>query len=107
MADSAATSLTKMKKKKKKIKAFHQKKKLFRAQDPKISVLMWGICHSVRGLGFLFAIISTASFTAVCNLEEAQDFGSIVVERIMIYGGPKCLTKIPAGVKSLSAFRAL
>ena len=43
----ASTSVTKMKAKKKKIKAFYQKKKLFRAQDPKISVLMWGICHSV------------------------------------------------------------
>ena len=46
MAD-ASTSVTKTKAKKKKIKAFHQKKKLFRAQDPKISILMWGICHSV------------------------------------------------------------
>ncbi|XP_065054078.1 phosphatidylinositol 5-phosphate 4-kinase type-2 beta-like isoform X2 [Rhopilema esculentum] len=50
MADTG-TSVTKMKQKKKKIKAFHQKKKLFRAQDPKISVLMWGICHSINELG--------------------------------------------------------
>lgn len=41
------SGVTKMKSKKKKVKAFHQKVKVFRANDPKLAVLMWGVSHSV------------------------------------------------------------
>eukprot|EP00112_Aurelia_sp_Birch-Aquarium-sp1_P009553 Seg2089.5 transcript_id=Seg2089.5/GoldUCD/mRNA.D3Y31 product="Phosphatidylinositol 5-phosphate 4-kinase type-2 alpha" protein_id=Seg2089.5/GoldUCD/D3Y31 len=73
MADSAAISLTKMKKKKKKIKAFHQKKKLFRAQDPKISVLMWGICHSVNEL-------TRVSPNVMLLKEDFKAFGKVIIK---------------------------
>ena len=36
------------KSKKKKVKAVHQKVKVFRVHDPKMAVLMWGVTHSVR-----------------------------------------------------------
>lgn len=72
MAD-AATSLTKMKKKKKKIKAFHQKKKLFRAQDPKISVLMWGISHSINEL-------SRVPTNVMLLKEDFKAFGKIIIK---------------------------
>lgn len=39
-----------MKLKKKHLKAVHQKVKLFRAKDPLLSVLMWGINHSINEL---------------------------------------------------------
>lgn len=41
---------TKTKSKKKKVKAVHQKVKVFRANDPKMAVFMWGVTHSVRNL---------------------------------------------------------
>lgn len=43
-------SLTKTKSKRKKVKAFHQKVKVFRATDPKMAVLMWGVSHSISQL---------------------------------------------------------
>ncbi|CAH1789905.1 unnamed protein product [Owenia fusiformis] len=39
-----------LKKKKKHLKAVHQKVKLFRANEPLLSVFMWGINHSINGL---------------------------------------------------------
>lgn len=72
MAD-AATSVTKMKKKKKKIKAFHQKKKLFRAQDPKISVLMWGIGHSINEL-------SRVTHNVMLLKEDFKAFGKVIIK---------------------------
>ncbi len=45
-ATSGAAALPMMKKKH--IKAVSQKVKLFRASEPLLSVLMWGINHSVR-----------------------------------------------------------
>ena len=51
MMDGGIVSGTKMKlKKKKKLKAFHQKKKLFRVYEPRLAVLVWGIGHSVSVL---------------------------------------------------------
>jgi len=47
---SALKGLTKTKSKKKKVKAFHQKVKVFRANDPKMAVLMWGVSHSISQL---------------------------------------------------------
>ncbi|XP_066918785.1 phosphatidylinositol 5-phosphate 4-kinase type-2 alpha-like isoform X2 [Clytia hemisphaerica] len=38
------------KSKKKKVKAVHQKVKVFRVHDPKMAVLMWGVTHSVSQL---------------------------------------------------------
>lgn len=45
-------TFTKTKSKKKKVKAVHQKVKVFRANDPKMAVLMWGVTHSVRKFFF-------------------------------------------------------
>ena len=41
-------SLSSMKLKKKRIRVKHQKVKLFRANEPILSVFMWGINHTVR-----------------------------------------------------------
>eukprot|EP00794_Sanderia_malayensis_P003489 gene3490-3987_t len=72
MAD-AATGVTKMKKKKKKIKAFHQKKKLFRAQDPKISILMWGISHSISEL-------THVQTNVILLKEDFKAFGKVIIK---------------------------
>lgn len=50
MSDFIKKNITKTKCKKKKVKAFHQKVKCFRATDPKMAVLMWGISHSISQL---------------------------------------------------------
>lgn len=48
--DGLKDAFTKTKSKKKKLKAVHQKVKVFRVHDPKMAVLMWGITHSVSQL---------------------------------------------------------
>jgi len=50
MSDFIKKNITKTKCKKKKVKAFHQKVKVFRATDPKMAVLMWGVSHSISQL---------------------------------------------------------
>ena len=51
--DSIKDAFTKTKSKKKKVKAVHQKVKVFRVHDPKMAVLMWGVTHSVSFIFFL------------------------------------------------------
>jgi len=48
--ESIKDAFTKTKSKKKKVKAVHQKVKVFRVHDPKMAVLMWGVTHSVSQL---------------------------------------------------------
>lgn len=50
MSEFIKKNITKTKCKKKKVKAFHQKVKVFRATDPKMAVLMWGVNHSISQL---------------------------------------------------------
>jgi len=50
MGDFIKKNITKTKNKKKKVKAFHQKVKVFRATDPKMAVVMWGVSHSIAQL---------------------------------------------------------
>ena len=47
MASAVSTSLTKKTEKRKNLKAVQQKKRLFRSNDSVLSVLMWGVNHSV------------------------------------------------------------
>ena len=47
MGEFIKKNITKTKNKKKKVKAFHQKVKVFRDTDPKMAVVMWGVSHSV------------------------------------------------------------
>ena len=47
MSEFIKKNITKTKCKKKKVKAFHQKVKVFRATDPKMAVVMWGVSQSV------------------------------------------------------------
>ena len=61
----AMASATKLKKKH--LKAVHQKVKLFRAKDPLLSVLMWGINHSVSVfINTLVQIFSYAHILYCC-----------------------------------------
>ncbi|XP_065666838.1 phosphatidylinositol 5-phosphate 4-kinase type-2 alpha isoform X3 [Hydra vulgaris] len=48
--DNIKKSVTKTKSKRKKMKAFHQKVKVFRAKDPRMAVLMWGVSQSISQL---------------------------------------------------------
>lgn len=50
MSEFIKKNITKTKVKKKKVKAFHQKVKVFRATDPKMAVLMWGVSQSISQL---------------------------------------------------------
>ena len=52
--DTLKKTVTKTKSKRKKMKAFHQKVKIFRAKDPKMAVLMWGVSQSVIELYVYF-----------------------------------------------------
>ena len=49
---------------KKKFRAVSQKVKLFRSKDPLLSVLMWGVSHTVSILLFL-PVLGVRSFTPV------------------------------------------
>lgn len=49
---------TKQKTKSKKVKAVQQKKKLFRANEPLLSVFMWGVNYSVSSNFFAYWILS-------------------------------------------------
>ena len=57
--ESIKDAFTKTKSKKKKVKAVHQKVKVFRVHDPKMAVLMWGVTHSVRFIFPILALFST------------------------------------------------
>jgi len=51
--DKTKRLLTKTKSKKKKGKAFRQKVKVFRSNDPKLSVIMWGVNHSLSQMSYI------------------------------------------------------
>lgn len=50
MASIAASTALASKLKKKTLRVKHQKRKLFRANEPFLSVFMWGVNHSVSML---------------------------------------------------------
>ena len=50
-------------KKTKKVKAMQQKKKLFRANEPLLSVFMWGVNYSVSLIVFTFIILYDKGLT--------------------------------------------
>lgn len=60
-APQMSSGLSKLKKKHFRVK--HQKVKLFRANEPLLSVFMWGVNHTVRRRG----ILSDPSFPPHCT----------------------------------------
>ena len=71
--ESIKDAFTKTKSKKKKVKAVHQKVKVFRVHDPKMAVLMWGVTHSVRFIFFLSFFLFSTHFPKLLNINRYKD----------------------------------
>lgn len=62
--------MSRIESKRKHIKTVHQKRKLFRAKEPLLSVFMWGINHSVSSALFKLNLKNTNNHHFLIQLNE-------------------------------------